>query len=168
MIPKIRKTARLVFMTGRKCVSAPVEASLLFRMAWWVAILSCAAKIYSLPRALELVSGRASHHQDSQNSEIPTHLAKSIDLLLSADVLFIKPICWKRAAVLRRYLSQEGFATKILFGVTTEDKGEVTGHAWLELNGKPILESEPPEYVVTYTFPPEDNLTSQLAILPSD
>jgi Transglutaminase-like superfamily len=168
MIPTLKKTGRLVRATGSKCFSAPGEALLLLRMAWWVAILSGAVKLCSLPRALELVSGRTSPQLDANTSEIPVHLARSIDLLLSADVLFIKPICWKRAAVLRRYLSKQGFATKIMFGVKPENEGKVSGHAWLELNGQPILENAPPEYVVTYVFPPDGCSTSQLAFLPSE
>ena len=168
MNPTLKKTGRLVRATGRKCFSAPGEALLLFRMAWWVAILSGAVKLCSLPRALELVSGRTSPGHDANNSEIPAQLARSIDLLLSADVLFIKPICWKRAAVLRRYLLKQGFTTKIMFGVKPENKGTVSGHAWLELNGKPILEDSPPEYVVTYVFPSDDHSANHLAFLPSE
>ena len=78
--------------------------------------------------------------------------ARSI-LLLSADFLMFKPICWKRAAVLHRYLSRNGIPTRIIFGVRNETGGKVDGHAWLEANGQPILESTPPEYVVTYSFP---------------
>jgi Transglutaminase-like superfamily len=168
MIPTLKRTGRLVRATGRKCFSSPGEALLLLRMAWWVAILSGAVKLCSLPRALELVSGRTSPPHDAKTSEIPDHLARSIDLLLSADVLFIKPICWKRAAVLHRYLSKQGFATKIMFGVKPENKGKVSGHAWLELNGQPILENSPPEYVVTYVFPPDGRSASHLAFLPSE
>lgn len=80
-------------------------------------------------------------------------LARAIDLLLSADVFIFKPVCWKRAAVLHRYLSRKGVPTRIVFGVRNEAGGKVTGHAWLEANGQPILESAPPEYVVTYGFP---------------
>jgi hypothetical protein len=168
MISTLKKTGRLVLATGHKCFSAPSEALLLFRMAWWVAVLSGAVKVFSLPRALELVSGRTSSQHDANNSEIPEQLARSIDSLLSADLLFIKPICWKRAAVLRRYLSKQGFATKIMFGVKPENKGTVSGHAWLELNGQPILENSPPEYVVTYVFPSDDRSANHLAFLPSD
>ena len=167
MISTLKKTGWLVLATGRKCFSQPGEALLLFRMAWWVAILSGAVKLFSLPRALEIVSGRTSPQPEANNLAVPDQLARSIDLLLSADVLFIKPICWKRAAVLRRYLSKQGFATKIIFGVKPENKGAVSGHAWLELNGQPILEKSPPEYVVTYVFPPEGHSPSQLAFLPT-
>lgn len=168
MLQTINKLRLLAFATARKSFREPGEALLLLRMAWWVAILSGAVKLLSLPRALELVSGPDSlNERPKHNSQLPEHLGNSIDLLLSANVLFIKPICWKRAAVLRRYLSKEGFATKIMFGVKPEDKTKVSGHAWLELNGQPILEASPPDYVVTYTFPPEERSANELAFLPT-
>ena len=137
--------------TGRKAINRPSEAWLLLRMAWWVAVVSVTARGYSLPRALEIVAGngqKSSSHEMTQDE-----LARAIDLLLSADVLMFKPICWKRAAVLHRYLSRNGIATRIIFGVRNEAGGKVDGHAWLEANGQPILEKTPPQYVVTYSFP---------------
>lgn len=67
-----------------------------------------------------------------------------------------KSICWKRAAVLHRYLLRNGVNTRIIFGVRNETSGEVAGHAWLEADGKAILENAPPQYVVTYRFPAHD------------
>jgi hypothetical protein len=151
-IARMRKFARLISSFGRKFVSRPGEALLLCRMAWWVAVLSVTARCYSLPRALQIVAGseNTKHWQRGIKQE---ELARAIDLLLSADVLMFKPICWKRAAVLHRYLLRNGLPTRIVFGVRNETGGKVAGHAWLEANGQPILESAPPEYVVTYSFP---------------
>ena len=144
---KITKTTRLLSRATRKCVTRPDEAWLLMRMAWWVAVLSVTARCYSLPRALEIVAGNRKHGRRSPASR--EELARAIDQLLSVDVLIFKPICWKRAAVLHRYLSQ----TRIIFGVRNESDGKFDGHAWLEADGRPILESTPPDYVVTYSFP---------------
>ena len=104
------KTVRLVSSITRKFVSKPGEAWLLLRMAWWVAVLSVMARAYSLPRALEIVAGKQNGGRSGEalNRE---ELARTIDLLLSADVLVFKPICWKRAAVLHRYLSRNGTPT---------------------------------------------------------
>lgn len=123
----------------------------MLRMAWWVTVLSIVARCYSLPRALQIVAG----NQKNKTSDVATQedLARAIDLLLSADVFVFKPICWKRAAVLHRYLMRNGTSTRIIFGVRNEAGGKVDGHAWLEANGRPILEKTPPEYVVTYSFP---------------
>ncbi len=165
---KIKKLAKLFFVAGRKCIANPSEAFLLCRMAWWVGFLSAAARWYPLPRALELVSGSELRIGDIQDLELQNRLAKSIDLVLSADILFFRPICWKRAAVLRRYLSRNGIATRILFGVRTEEAGKVSGHAWLEANGRPILEKVPPDYVVTYSFPSEQRFEPRLASFSSE
>lgn len=168
MARNFTRITRLLLVAGRKCVYQPGEAFLLCRMALWVGFLSAAARWFSLPRALELVSGRESTQPATESDEVAKRLASSIDLLLSADILFIKPICWKRAAILRRYLSRNGIATRILFGVRNESEGKVSGHAWLELNGKPILESAPPDYVVTYTFPSEQPYEAEFATLSSE
>jgi len=120
-------------------------------MAWWVVVITVTARWYSLPRALAIVAGNQNGRQSGQLNQ--EDLARAIDLLLSADFLMFKPTCWKRAAVLHRYLLRNGINTRIIFGVRNETGGNVSGHAWLEAGGQPILESTPPEYVVTYRFP---------------
>lgn len=146
----MRRFGRLLLGFGRKVATRPGEAWLMCRMAWWVAVLSVTARWVSLPRALQIVAGNPNSGGPQTTQE---DLARVIDQLLSADVLMFKPICWKRAAVLHRYLSRNGIDTRIIFGVRNDAEGKVDGHAWLESNGKPILESTPPEYVVTYSFP---------------
>jgi Transglutaminase-like superfamily len=155
----LRKTGRFVWRAGRKFVSQPRDALLLCRMAWWVVVLSVAVRRYSLPRALEIVAGRQSN--SSANHGDHERFAQAIDLLLSTDVWMFKPICWKRAAVLHRYLLRSGTQTRIIFGVRNDPAGKVTGHAWLEAEGQPILETTPPEYVATYRFPSNERLDPQ-------
>ena len=141
----------------------PGEALLLCRMAWWVVVLSVAARRYSLPRALEIVAGQPSDGPVVTDPADQERLARVIDLLLSTDVWIFKPICWKRAAVLHRYLSRNGTPTCIIFGVRNDRSGKVTGHAWLEAEGQPILETTPPEYVATYRFPSNERFDPQFA-----
>jgi hypothetical protein len=133
-------------------------------MAWWVAVLSITARCYSLPRALQIVAGSESG-KSSAKVRNQDELARAIDQLLSADIFIFKPICWKRAAVLHRYLSRSGITTRIIFGVRNDTGGKVAGHAWLEANGQPILESAPPDYVVTYSFPSNERFDPRLATL---
>jgi len=140
---------RIIFKIIRKFLSHPSEAWLLCRMALWVVILTVTARYYSLPRALQIVARTKNRKGVTSQND----LARAIDQLLSADVFMFRPVCWKRAAVLHRYLSLNGIATRIIFGVRNEIDGKVSGHAWLEANGLPILEQTPPEYVVTYSFP---------------
>ena len=134
-------------------------------MAWWVTVLSVAARCFSLPRALAIVAGSETSATRTDDPAVQERLARNIDLLLSADLLHFKPICWKRAAVLHRYLSRNGITTRIVFGVRNDSEGKVDGHAWLEAAGEPILETTPPEYHVTYRFPSNDRFDPQLATL---
>jgi len=94
--------------TTRKAFLAPGEALLLFRMAAWVSVLSLAVEVWPLPRALRLVSTRTRRPSSKQQSETTTRLAYAIDQLLKIDRWVFKPICWKRAAVLHRYLALSG------------------------------------------------------------
>lgn len=150
-----------MYRTGRKFLLQPGEALLLCRMGWWVVVLSIAARRYPLPRALQIVAGRQDHEPLVVDPARQEKLARAIDLLLSADVWMFKPICWKRAAVLHRYLAH----TRIIFGVRNDPAGKVTGHAWLEVEGQPILESTPPEYIATYRFPSNERFDPQLATI---
>ena len=165
MLARLRKTGGLIYRAGRKIVLQPGEALLLCRMAWWVVVLSVAARWYSLPRALQIVAGQPSDGPVLTDSTTQERLARAIDLVLSTDVWIFKPICWKRAAVLHRYLSQSGTRTRIIFGVRNDATGKVTGHAWLEAEGRPILEKTPPEYVATYRFPSNERFDPQLATI---
>lgn len=160
MLERIRKTSGFVVRAGRKFLLQPGEALLLCRMAWWVVVLSIAARRYPLPRALQIVAGRQDHAAVAIDPARQEKLARAIDLLLSADVWVFKPICWKRAAVLHRYLKQ----TQIIFGVKNDPAEKVTGHAWLEVEGRPILEKTPPEYVTTYRFPSNDRFNTQVSV----
>jgi len=150
MFDRFRKTGRLLSGVTQKSVTSPREAWLLMRMAWWVTVLSVVARFYSLPRALEIVAGNGKAARIEANEN---ELARAIDRLLATDFFIFTPVCWKRAAVLHRYLSRSGIRTRIIFGVRNESDGKVAGHAWLEREGRPILENTPPEYVVTYSFP---------------
>ncbi len=164
----LTKTVKFAFAALRKALSNPTQAILLLRMAWWVAVISVAARWRPLPAALRLVSGSDPTASADIDAELPIRLAKTIDSLLATDVLFFQPVCWKRAAVLKRFLSYSGISTKILFGVRNESAGDVKGHAWLEVDGKPFLEATPPEYVVTYTFPSEQHFDPNLAVISVD
>ena len=161
----VSKTFRLVLGAGHKFVSQPGEAWLLCRMAWWVLVVSAGTRMFPLPRALRIVAGPERPGKRSSDLNLQERLARSIDLLLAADVLVFKPICWKRAAVLHRYLAQNGIATRIIFGVRNQANGEVDGHAWLELDGEPILEKSPPQYIVTYRFPSDQAFDATAAVL---
>src|SRR5687768_17594714 len=109
----IRKTGQFAGRAGRKFVSQPRDALLLCRMAWWVSVLSITSRCFSLPRALAIVAGPEVRAPRSPSAETQQRLARLMDQLLSIDIFLFRPICWKRAAVLHRYLSRDGIRTRI-------------------------------------------------------
>jgi transglutaminase superfamily protein len=159
------KLLRLVIRGSSKLVRNPGESTLILRMAAWVSILSLLVKFQPLPRALQMVSVRVQGDCQDQSIETERKLARAIDLLLGTDLLIFKPSCWKRAAILHRYLALHGIATRIVFGMRKAADGEVDGHAWLEIGGKPILETAVPSYKVTYAFPSHDVCNFELSSL---
>lgn len=152
--------ARAVRLTVRR----PARVWLLLRMATWVVMLSGLVKVLALPRALSFVATDVRSNSDTNNQDVE-HLSTAIDALLAADLLMFTPNCWKRATVLHRFLALNGIATTIVFGVRKEPDGELKGHAWLQTDGRPFLESEPPLYNVTYTFPSEQSCDTELAVM---
>jgi hypothetical protein len=77
-----------------------------------------------------------------------------LDAVLRLDWLVFTPTCWKRAAVLHRYLALAGVETRIVFGVTEVGPARlIDAHAWLEADGLPILERSPPAFRPLYAFP---------------
>ena len=128
----------------------PRRALLILRMANWLVVFTILMRFLSMPRALKFVSAPLRNGSSKVDEK---ELASAVDSLLSADVFVFRPSCWKRAAILHRYLALEGIESRINFGMRKDDDGEMRGHAWLERSGRAILETTPPDYKVTYSFP---------------
>jgi hypothetical protein len=141
----------------RLALSEPSSALLAARMGAWVIALSLLIRVMPLPRALRIVTPkRASIVEEvgaREAERVEAKLARLLDSLLAADFWVFTPTCWKRAPILHRYLALRGIRTRILFGVRREGDEVLSGHAWLEANGEPLLEQTPPLYKVTYSFP---------------
>jgi len=155
---------RAIIEASRLTLRQPSRAWLMARMATWVIALSFVVKFCPLPRALRLVSTSTRRKQNGHAAR-SEELSTAIDAVLGMNFLLFKPSCWKRAAVLHRYLALQGAATTIVFGLRREPEGELKGHAWLEYEGRPILEPAPPTYKVTYTFPSADSFDVELALM---
>jgi Transglutaminase-like superfamily len=130
----------------------PATALMLLRMAAWVGVISLGAKMFSLHRAISLldVQPRTPAKPTPGKSETVVRL---LDSLLATNFLFFTPTCWKRAPVLRRFLALEGITTHIVFGVRRKGDDELSGHAWLETDGKPVYEQTLPEYKIAFRYP---------------
>jgi Transglutaminase-like superfamily len=136
------------------------------RVAGWAVLLSLAIKLRSLTSALRLLSAQPRKKKDPDdvtNDEIST----AVDAVLGLNVFVFRQVCWKRAILLHHFLGRQGHDTTIVFGIRKEPGGELKGHAWLEVDGRTVLEKDKPEYMVTYRFPSPENCNVDLTQLNS-
>jgi Transglutaminase-like superfamily len=148
-----KEKLRQVRSIGQFIRRKPDEAFLLVRMATWIVLLSVLIKFFPLPRVLSLVATSGRGQKPRNNKISQQRLAQLVDALLGLNVLCFTPTCWKRAPVLHRYLALNGIETRIIFGLRKEKESLLAGHAWLEADGRPLLEASPPQYIPTYSFP---------------
>jgi hypothetical protein len=122
---------------------------LTMRLAYWILVVSLIAPLFSLPEMLRFVEGRLRTPRQPRWS--PIELSRGVERILASG-LIPDGACWKRAAVLRRFLRAEGIDASVAFGI--RDAGQkLVGHAWLERQGLPYLEHEHPQYIVTFRHP---------------
>ena len=152
---KLSNYAALPGRAARLLLSEPGSALLALRMGAWVVAVSLLMRLVPLPRAMRLVAPRRPGRRPGDAAEVQARLAGLLDSVLAADFWVFTPTCWKRAPVLHRYLALSGIETRVLFGVRRDGDGgdALSGHAWLEAEGRPLLEKTPPDYKVTYSFP---------------
>ena len=151
---RLKAYAALPSRAARLFFSEPGSALLAARMGAWVVALSLLVKLMPLPRAMALVAPRrGARDAPADAALVRERLARLLDSVLAADFWVFTPTCWKRAPVLHRYLALSGIDTRVIFGVRREGSDALSGHAWLEAGGEPILETTPPDYKVTYSFP---------------
>jgi hypothetical protein len=151
---QLQRYAGLPVRAARLALGDPASAFLATRMAAWVVALSLLIRVMPLPRVLSLVAPKSSSKRTDDAARVQARLARLLDSVLALDLWVFTPTCWKRAPVLHRYLALRGIETRIRFGVRREGENTLSGHAWLEANGEPLLETTPPEYRITYSFPP--------------
>ena len=133
-------------------IRAPGRVWLMSRMAAAYVAVSVLARLLPLPRAFAHLSpSLRSHAGDQRRTEA---IVNALDTLLTAGIPFIHPQCWRRAAVLHRFLRRDGIDTVIVFGVRTEGPRTVEAHAWLECLGQPFAEAaETVAYRRVFEFP---------------
>lgn|SRR5215471_7938388 len=148
----LHRTRPLLARGTRLLWQDPATALMLVRMAAWVGVISFGVKALPLPRAVRLLDVQPRVPAVPQPDRSAT-VVRLLDSLLNTNLLFLNPTCWKRATVLRRFLALEGITTDIVFGVRRKGDDQLSGHAWLEANGRPVYEQTRPEYKITFRYP---------------
>ena len=146
----LRRLGRSIAAAVRLGLHDPRSLLLSVRMSAWIVLISIVARLVPLSTMFRLAETR---RRWAPAALLPAEeIARRIDRVIHAG-LVTDGSCWKRAAVLRRYLLLNGIETEVVFGVRKESGGELAGHAWLEREGAPFLEGELPQYTVTFRHP---------------
>ncbi|RJP33887.1 MAG: lasso peptide biosynthesis B2 protein [Actinobacteria bacterium] len=98
------------------------------------ALLSPAAEMRRLEK-------RLSERQRSSEDIVLNRTGKWFALL---DRLRLRPSCLTRSLALARVLREEGHDAHLVFGVRS-DNGDMEGHCWVAVDGRPITEA-PEDY----------------------
>ena len=158
MLSTALKATRLILVRPRR-------AWLMAQVAGWASILAYALRFRSLPAALRILSVKTEPATLTGKPD-QTEIATAVDAVLGMNVSVFRQICWRRAILLHHFLGREGMPTTIVFGARIDPGGEVKGHAWLEADGRVLLEKEQPNYRVTYRFPSDETCNVDLDQIP--
>jgi Transglutaminase-like superfamily len=132
-----KRLLRLAARAARALARDPGRVWLMARMAATYTVVVTAARLLPIDRAFALIAPRPGPRRPGERA---SSVIDALDTLLGAGIPFIRPRCWRRAAVLHRYLRRIGIETRIVFGVVTEQMALKEAHAWLERDGVPFAE----------------------------
>ena len=122
----------------RALLNDPLRVVLMIRVAVSYLTVAVLARRMPLPAAFAWISPRlAARSADERGLG---RIVNAVDTLLVAGIPLIHPQCWRRAAVLHRFLRHAGVDTKIVFGVDAESTQPLDAHAWIEREGRPFAE----------------------------
>jgi Transglutaminase-like superfamily len=154
----ITKTVLVSRLAARTIVVNPRRAVLHARMALWVVAISLLARLTALTRVQKIAAFRVRSNKVESPSledcfDTMAQLGRAIDCVLGIDLFVFRRSCWKRAMVLHRFLALNGIESHINFGLQKGNVGNVSGHAWLEHEGRPLLEDDAASYTLTFSLP---------------
>lgn len=146
------KRYRRVF--SRSLRLRPGEWFLLAQMSVMLSALLILQRFLPLPRLMALYDPEPA---ESPRPKVePRRLVTLVTALVR--ITLRDRFCMKRSILIFHFLQKWGYDARIYFGVVKE-ANELQGHAWVELDGKPMAERGDPrkQYAVTYSYPVESN-----------
>lgn len=141
-----------------RLLTKAADLILIAHVGWWIIAVTMLIKLLPLPKAFNLIKPLTvprPRRTQSETNYYLAHIVEITDRLLNLNWLFFTPTCWKRAAVLFRFLTLAGVNPRIIFGakLTNAKFARLDGHAWIEVSDVPVYEKEKPEYMPTFSYP---------------
>jgi len=138
----------------RRPARTPADIVLAARMAAVAAWVPVLMRVTSLPRAMTVLDPGLGPRAAGA-TVLERHLRVAEGLFRDARRR-LGSNCMRRSLVLFRFLRRAGFGAEIVFGIKRGGDKGLDGHAWIELDGEPILEDGDPraEFSVVFRYPP--------------
>ena len=142
-------------MTGKlkkfqTLVQSPAELYVFIKIGAWILIVTLLLRMVSIPKMMRLLDPR----KTSRKSLPRTKLVNFCSFWLGRETAFLQRSCLKRSLVLFRYLNMQAEPARFFIGVRKED-GELKGHSWIMINGKPLFPEDDLNYKLIFCYPEE-------------
>ena len=121
----------------------------------WRLLLPFLKAVIPLPTLVRLVSPRSAARSRTDRTH-PSRL-ESIGWLLKAGRLVLSGNCLERSLVMYRFLTEAGARPNLVMGISTSAT-QVTGHTWVELDGRPVHDSTTEGFSPILTFGPNGRM----------
>ena len=128
------------------------DPRMLLQAIGWRLLLPFLKAVVPLPTLVRLVSARSSARSGTDGTH-PSRL-ESIGRLLEAGRLVLSGNCLERSLLVYRFLTEAGARPDLVMGVSTS-AARVTGHTWVELDGRPVHDSATERFSPILTFGPD-------------
>jgi hypothetical protein len=130
-------------LNSRKVSQLSLQDVFLILEAWFALVFFNLA-LHRVP--LQRLQGESRIHPVNYRSATPAHISRMVSMAARLHP-WVNMTCLMRALALRWMLGRRGIPTVLCLGVM-KDKGNLQGHAWLEIDGAPL--SEPPDRLHGY------------------
>jgi hypothetical protein len=124
---------------------------LVLELAWWRICLPVMKRVVSVAALTRLMWSDG--HDPRDSSDRARRLLETRDIIGRGGRVLVSSNCLERSLVLYRLFSRAGANPRLVLGTAVE-KSAVLGHAWVELNGVPVGESERDRYTSLIAFGP--------------
>jgi Transglutaminase-like superfamily len=120
----------------RAAIHGPSDVWLGIRMVAWSAVLPALKHLLPMHVLTRLMWPRRRAAKRSDRASTVTFLARRI---YRARPFLRRDNCLERSLLTYRFLAREGVQPRLVLGAQKSD-GEIRGHAWVTIDGRPIMD----------------------------